>query len=72
VRFEIKTELDVGVLSEFVFFIIGLAPRKSICIGCDFFIRWRLRHLREIGVRELEAFLSMLAGERNVSASAHN
>ena len=43
-----------------------------------FFIRWSatqsggMRHPRELGVTDVEAFLSMLANERKVSASTHN
>jgi hypothetical protein len=31
-----------------------------------------MRHPRELGVADVEAFLSMLANERKVSASTHN
>ncbi len=38
-----------------------------------FFIRWHgVRHPRDMGPPEVEAFLSMLANERRVSASTHN
>jgi hypothetical protein len=38
-----------------------------------FFIRWhRMRHPREMGAPEIEAFLTMLATQRKVSASTHN
>lgn len=42
-----------------------------------FFIRWHgqsgaMRHTRDMGAAEVEAFLTMLATERHVSASAHN
>ncbi len=38
-----------------------------------FFIRWHgVRHPRDMGAPEVEAFLSMLANERRVSASTHN
>ena len=37
-----------------------------------FFIRWSgLRHLRDMGKLEVEAFLSILANERRASASTH-
>ena len=41
------------------------------------FVRWsgrggQLRHPRELGAREIEAYLSILATERKVSASTHN
>jgi hypothetical protein len=31
-----------------------------------------MRHPREMGVADVEAFLSMLANERKVTASTHN
>lgn len=38
-----------------------------------FFIRWHgLRHPRELGPAEVQAFLGMLASQRRVSASTHN
>jgi integron integrase len=42
-----------------------------------FFIRWsahggQMRHPRDLGAPDVEAFLSMLATERKVSASTHN
>lgn len=38
-----------------------------------FFVRWhQLRHPRDMGAPEVEAFLTMLATERRVSASTHN
>jgi len=38
-----------------------------------FFIRWHgLRHPRELGPAEVQAFLGMLASQRHVSASTHN
>ena len=42
-----------------------------------FFIRWhgrggQMQHPRTMGAPEIEAFLSMLATERQVSASTHN
>ncbi|MDP2096440.1 MAG: site-specific integrase, partial [Hydrogenophaga sp.] len=42
-----------------------------------FFIRWHgrdgpMRHPREMGATEVEAFLTMLATERRVSTSTHN
>ena len=37
------------------------------------FIRWHgMRHPRDMGAPEVEAFLSMLAEQRKVSASTHN
>jgi site-specific recombinase XerD len=43
-----------------------------------FFNRWSatqpggMRHPRDMGVQDVEAFLSMMANERKVSASTHN
>lgn len=42
-----------------------------------FFIRWavrngQMRHPREMGAPEVEAFLTMLTTERKVSTSTHN
>jgi len=42
-----------------------------------FFIRWHgraggMRHPRDMGAPEVEAFLTVLANERQVSASTHN
>ena len=42
-----------------------------------FFVRWhgrggQMKHPRTLGAPEIEAFLSMLATERKVSASTHN
>lgn len=38
-----------------------------------FFVRWHgLKHPRDMGAKDIEAFLSMLANERKVSASTHN
>lgn len=51
---------------------------KAYLYWICFFIRWSaaqggsMRHPREMGVVDVEAFLSMLANERKVSASTHN
>jgi len=51
---------------------------KAYLYWIRFFIRWSatqsggMRHPRELGVTDVEAFLSMLANERKVSASTHN
>jgi hypothetical protein len=42
-----------------------------------FFVRWHgrngvMQHPRAMGAAEVEAFLTMLANERQVSASTHN
>jgi integron integrase len=38
-----------------------------------FFVRWHgLKHPRDMGAKDIEAFLSMLANQRKVSASTHN
>ncbi len=51
----------------------SLSTDKVYLYWSRFFIRWHgLRHPREMGAPEVEAFLSMLANERQVSASTHN
>jgi integron integrase len=56
----------------------SLKTEKAYLYWIRFFIRWNavqlggMRHPRELGVTDVEAFLSMLANERKVSASTHN
>jgi integron integrase len=51
----------------------SLATEKAYLYWVRFFIRWHgLRHPRDMGAAEVEAFLSMLAVQRKVSASTHN
>lgn len=59
----------------------SLSTEKTYLHWVKFFIRWHgrkdggtgtMRHPREMGSREVEAFLTMLAVERKVSASTHN
>ncbi len=55
----------------------SLSTEKVYLYWVKFFVRWHgrsglMRHPREMGVREVEAFLTMLACERKVSASTHN
>ena len=56
----------------------SLKTEKAYLYWIRFFIRWSatqsggMRHPRELGVTDVEAFLSMLANERKVSASTHN
>ena len=56
----------------------SLKTEKAYLYWIRFFIRWSatqsggMRHPRELGVTDVEAFLSMLAHERKVSASTHN
>jgi integron integrase len=56
----------------------SLKTEKAYLYWIRFFIRWSatqsggMRHPRELGVADVEAFLSMLANERKVSASTHN
>ena len=51
---------------------------KAYLYWVRFFIRWSatqpggMRHPRDMGVADVEAFLSMMANERKVSASTHN
>ncbi|HEX7891301.1 MAG TPA: integron integrase [Ramlibacter sp.] len=51
----------------------SLRTEKAYVYWTRFFIRWHgLRHPRELGAPEVEAFLTMLATQRQVSASTHN
>ena len=55
----------------------SLSTEKAYLYWVRFFVRWSgrsegMRHPRDMGVREVEAFLTMLATERRVSASTHN
>lgn len=51
----------------------SLSTEKAYLYWIRFFIRWhRLKHPRDMGAAEVEAFLSMLATQRHVSASTHN
>ena len=55
----------------------SLSTEKAYVYWVRFFIRWQgrggiMRHPRDMGAPEVEAFLSMLATERHVSASTHN
>ncbi|MFI5445575.1 integron integrase [Polaromonas sp. UC242_47] len=51
----------------------SLSTEKLYVYWVRFFIRWHgLKHPRDMGAKELEDFLTMLATERKVSASTHN
>ncbi|MES2950964.1 MAG: integron integrase [Pseudomonadota bacterium] len=55
----------------------SLSTEQVYVYWVRFFIRWsarcgQMRHPRELGAPDVEAFLSMLATERKVSASTHN
>jgi integron integrase len=51
----------------------SLSTEKVYVYWVRFFIRWHgLRHPRDMGAREVEAFLTMLATERRVSSSTHS
>ena len=55
----------------------SLSTEKAYVHWVRFFIRWHgqggvMRHPRDMGAAEAEAFLTMLATERHVSASTHN
>ena len=55
----------------------SLSTEKTYLYWVRFFVRWSarggtMRHPRDMGASEVEAFLSMLATERHVSASTHN
>lgn len=55
----------------------SLSTEKAYLYWVRFFIRWHgraggVRHPRDMGAPEMEAFLTMLAIERRVSPSTHN
>jgi integrase len=51
----------------------SLSTEKLYVYWVRFFIRWHgLKHPRDMGAKEVEGFLTMLATERKVSASTHN
>ncbi len=51
----------------------SLSTEKLYVYWVRFFIRWHgVRHPRDMGAPHVEAFLSMLANERRLSASTHN
>ena len=55
----------------------SLSTEKTYLYWVKFFIRWHgqggvMRHPRDMGALEVQAFLSMLAADRKVSASTHN
>ena len=55
----------------------SLQTEKAYLYWVRFFIRWHgrggvMRHPRDMGSAEVEAFLNMLANERQISSSTHN
>src|SRR4051812_15621250 len=51
----------------------SLRTEKAYVYWIRYFVRWHsLRHPRDMGAAEVEAFLTMLASERHVSSSTHN
>ena len=56
----------------------SLNTEKSYVYWVRFFVRWSarasgaMRHPRDIGAADVQAFLTMLASERHVSSSTHN
>jgi integron integrase len=51
----------------------SLSTEKVYLYWVRFYIRWHgLRHPRDMGAPQVEAFLTMLATQRKVSASTHN
>ena len=56
----------------------SLKTEKAYLYWVRFFVRWSatqsggMRHPRDMGVQDVEAFLSMMANQRKVSASTHN
>jgi integron integrase len=51
----------------------SLRTEKAYVYWVRYFVRWHgLRHPRDMGAPEVQAFLTMLASERHVSSSTHN
>jgi integron integrase len=51
----------------------SLSTEKAYLYWIRFFIRWHdVKHPRDMGVAQVEAFLTMLAAQRRVSSSTHN
>ena len=56
----------------------SLKTEKAYLYWVRFFVRWSatqpggMRHPRDMSAHDVEAFLSMMANERRVSASTHN
>jgi len=51
----------------------SLPTEKAYLYWVRFFVRWHgLRHPRDMGAPEVQAFLTMLAAQRRVSSSTHN
>lgn len=51
----------------------SLRTEKAYVYWIRFFVRWHgMRHPREMGAPEMEAFLTMLASQRQVASSTHN
>lgn len=51
----------------------SLSTEKLYVYWVRFFIRWHgMKHPRDMGAEQVEAFLTMLAAERRVSPSTHN
>lgn len=51
----------------------SLRTEKAYVYWIRFFIRWHgMRHPREMGAAEVQAFLGMLATQRRVSSATHN
>ena len=55
----------------------SLSTEKTYLYWVRFYVRWhgrngKMTHPRDMGAKQVEAFLTMLATERKVSASTHN
>jgi integron integrase len=51
----------------------SLRTEKAYAYWVRFFVRWHgLKHPRDMGASHVQAFLTMLASERNVSSSTHS
>ena len=55
----------------------SLSTEKTYLYWVRFYVRWhgrngKMKHPRDMGAKQVEAFLTMLATERLVSSSTHN
>src|SRR4029078_9840211 len=51
----------------------SLSTEKAYLYWIRFFIRWHgVKHPRDMGAAQVEAFLTMLAAQRRVSSATHN
>jgi len=73
-----STRLLDQVREQIRYLHYSLKTEKAYLYWARFFICWSatqpggMRHPSDMGVQDVEAFLSMMANERKVSASTHN